>query len=201
MTLFDLIAVIVILISGFVGFTRGAVRELVTVVAFGLSAVIAVFALPFAGPLARHYMNPEWTANAAAVAVVFVVSYIGLRLVGGWVSARLHSQSALGALDRSIGLAFGVVRAVIFLGVFYLVFNAATPPELSPAWFTQAKVYPFARRSAEALESLVPQGLKQAGRLGPALEKAVKTDPSNPPPGGYDRRARDDIDALVERSR
>ncbi len=201
MTLFDIIAVIVILISALVGFTRGAVRELVTVLAFGLSALAAVFALPLVGPLARQSIKPEWAGNAAAVVVVFLVAYIALRLFGSWVTARLHSQSALGAIDRSIGLAFGVLRAAIFLGVFYLVFNAATPPELSPAWFTQAKVYPFARASAETLESLAPRGLKEAGRLGPALEKAVKTDPSKPLPEGYDNRARDNIDALVERSR
>lgn len=201
MTQFDLIAVAVILISGLVGFTRGAVRELVTVLAFGVAAFAAVWLLPFAGPVARGSVKPEWAANAVAVAVVFVLAYIALRLLGGWLAAQLHSQAALGAVDRTIGLGFGVLRAVIFLGVFYLVFNAVTPPELSPAWFTRAKLYPVARASAETLESLAPRGLKSAGRLGPALERAAKTDPSKGPPEGYDRRAREKIDALVERSR
>ena len=68
MTLFDLIAIVILLVSGLVGFTRGAVRELVTVFAFILSVLASVYLLPFSGPVARHLMKPVWVANAAAIA-------------------------------------------------------------------------------------------------------------------------------------
>jgi len=216
-TLFDVIALIVLVISGLVGFSRGAVRELVTVLAFGIAALASVFMLPLAGPLARQTVHPDWAANALAVVVVFVIVYIVFRLAGGWVTARLHSQAALGTLDRMIGLGFGVIRALIFLGVFYLVFNAATPPELTPRWIANARLLPIAKASAGAIETLAPKGMKAAGRFGPALERAtepaandVNAPPSDPAPPprpaakatpGYGKAARDDIDALVERSR
>lgn len=228
MTLFDIIALVVLVISGLVGFSRGAVREMVTVLAFGLSAMAAVFMMPLAGPLARQTVHPDWAANALAVVVVFAVVYLLLRLAGSWITAKLHSQAALGTIDRLIGLGFGVIRAVIFLGVFYLVFNAATPPELTPRWIANARLLPVAQASASAIEALAPKGMKAAGRLGPALERAVEPGgnqasevndeplpssrpapksaasgqrPAGKPPGGYGKSTRDDIDALVERSR
>ena len=217
MTLFDVIALIVLVISGLVGFSRGAVREMVTVLAFGIAALASVIMLPLAGPLARQTIHPDWAGNALAVVVVFIIVYIVFRMAGGWVTARLHSQAALGTLDRTIGLGFGVIRALIFLGVFYLVFNAATPTDLIPRWIANARLLPLAKASAEAIEVFAPKGMKAAGRLGPALERATEpavsavdepaTETTPPPPPaakatpGYGKAARDDIDALVERSR
>lgn len=237
MTLFDLIAVVILLVSGLVGFTRGAVRELVTVFAFTLAALAAVFVLPFSGPLARHALHPAWAGTAAAVVTVFIVAYIALRLIAAWITAHLRSQAVLGTADRIIGLGFGVIRALVVLGVFYLVFNLATPPELVPGWISRAKLYPVARASARMIQAVAPRGLKAAGRFGPALQRAVTEDsasgnltvetgdsdaapPSSSPDraagdtprrstrpnrehhgSSYDKRSRDDIDALVERSR
>jgi membrane protein required for colicin V production len=228
-TLFDLIAIIILLVSGLVGFTRGAVRELVTVFAFTLAALAGVYLLPLSAPLVRSIVSPPWAATAAAVVVVFVIAYVGLRLAGHWVTSHLHSQAALGAVDRSIGLGFGVLRALVFLGVFYLVFNLATPPELMPRWIADAKLLPVARVSAAAIQAVAPEGLKVAGGLRPTLERAVRGDDAATKAGantisdpiettrrsldaavrasqaqkapGYDNRSRDSIDDLVERSR
>jgi membrane protein required for colicin V production len=225
-TLFDLITIIILAVSALVGFTRGAVKELVTVFAFTLAALIAVFLLPFSGPVVRGLMDPPWAATFAAVVIVFVIAYIVLRLAGHWLTSRLHAQAALSAADRSIGLAFGLVRALVFLGVFYLVFNLATPPELMPRWIADAKLLPLARSSARTIQAVVPEGLKAAGGLRPALERAVRdgATPSNTDDSdyvgarrpsrdaasrasgeqtgqGYDNRSRDSIDELVERSR
>ena len=228
MTLFDLIAIAVLAISGLVGFTRGAVRELVTVFAFTLSALAAIYLMPLAGPVARRMVHPTWAANAAAVVTVFLVAYIALRICGGWVTAALHDQAALGAIDRTIGLGFGLVRALVFLGVFYLVFNMATPPELVPKWISDGMLYPVARASGQLVGAVAPRALKASSHIGPALERAVADTGENdtapaaePAPGpadrppaaqlrtekaprrapAYDKRSRDDIDALVERSR
>jgi membrane protein required for colicin V production len=168
-------------------------------------------------------MQPAWAANAAAVAVVFVIAYVVLRMAGHWLTVRLHAHAGLGAVDRSIGLCFGVVRALVFLGVFYLVFNMATPAELVPTWISHGKLYPLARASARVIGAAAPRALKASSPIGPALERAVtdqgadtagqiphadhpnaaRSRSENPPrkTPGYDKRSRDDIDALVERSR
>jgi membrane protein required for colicin V production len=219
-TLFDLIAIGILLVSGLIGFTRGAVRELVTVFAFTLAALASVYLLPITGPLMRDLMEPRWAANAAAVVTTFVIAYIALRVAAHWLTARLHEQAALGAIDRTIGVAFGVLRALVFLGVFYLVFNMATPSELVPRWISEGRLYPVARVSARLIEAVAPQSLKASRRLGPVLERVVTdgdnttgSGPNSAPASpsrsgnpvrntdGYDKRSRDDIDALVERSR
>ena len=157
------------------GYSRGAVHEVITVFAFTLSALAAVVLLPLSGPLARHLVHPSWAANAAAVVAVFAIVFVALRIIGQLITARLDGRSPLGAANRLVGLAFGVVRALVVFGVFYLVFSAATPRELTPRWVADSALFPLCRVSGEALEAVLPGGLRTAGRFAPTLERAVKS--------------------------
>ena len=176
MTLFDLIAVLVLGVSALVGLVNGAVREVVGLFAFGLAASAAILLLPVVGPIARHTFHPAWTGNAAAIAVVFVATYIAVRLSGRWLTQRLRDTGGLGTLDRIVGGAIGVARGLALLGVFYLLFNALTPSELRQdkgQWIEGAVLYPLARASGETLRALTPEGMARAGRVGPLLKDAV----------------------------
>ena len=185
MNLFDLVAALVILVSALIGFSRGVVMELVALFAFTLAATAAVYLLPFTAPLARAQVHPAWAANAVAVAVSFLIVYFGVRLLGGGVSRSLRSQATLGTLDRTVGLAFGVVRALVVLGVVYLVFNA-TPFGRPPDLLTQARLYPLARGSGVALASLAPGGVKQMEGFGASLKARMGGGDPGPPPGPVD---------------
>jgi len=226
-TLFDLIAGVIILISGVIGFVRGAVREMVTVLAFLLAALGAVFLLPIAGPAARHLIKPGWAGSVGAMIVVFLAVYVVLRVMGSRLTAKLHNQTALGTVDRIIGVGFGAVRALIVLGLFYIVFNAATPREWTPDWIGKARLYPAARASAGVIRIFAPKGMTAAGRIGPKMQEAVSEGFSNIDAGdepvaprapqkgetapasskklhnreSYGNSQRESIDALVERSR
>lgn len=219
MTLFDLIAVLILLVSGLVGFARGAAREVITVIAFLLAVVIAIFGLRISGPIARHFIHPGALANAAAILLVFAVVYIILKLLGSGLTRQIQQTEALGTLDRIVGVGFGLVRALVLLGVFYLVFNAATPAERMPQWIKGAFLYPLSAASGRTLMALAPRGSAVASKVAPVLENAVRdggVEPAKAPPSspkrqakpapgqgqqGYDDQSRAGVDALVEKSR
>ena len=211
MSLFDIIAGLILIVSGLVGFARGATREVTTVIALVLAAIIAVFALRFTGPIARHAIATPWMANVAAMLVVFVAVYIVLRLIGGALTRGVQ-QTALSGLDRILGFAIGLVRGLVVVGAFVLLINAATPPERMPAWITSAKIYPLADAAAGLLRAFAPQGWKLASDVAPSVTHAV-LDGAPPPdqkPGagpprkrdsGYSAEQRKALDVLVEKSR
>lgn len=201
MTLFDVIALAVFAVSAIVGFARGGVREMINVVSLIASALIAVFGLRISGPIMRGMMDPDWTGNVAAVVIVFVGAYIALRVGGAFLARRLHATQALGALDRAVGTGFGLLRALVVLGAFALVFNAATPAERVPQWISGAALYPLTSAAGEVLKAFAPKGMDMAGQLKPALEDAVRDGASDPPGGGYDAGARKGLDDVVEKTR
>ncbi|HWA61799.1 MAG TPA: CvpA family protein [Caulobacteraceae bacterium] len=174
MTLFDVAAGLVLLVSGLIAFIRGATREVTTVVAFLLAVGIALFGLRFTGPIARHAIHTAWMANAAAGLITFIAAYIVLRVIGGMLTQQVR-QTALSGLDRLLGLGIGLVRGAVFVGAVTLLINAATPPERMPAWISKARLYPFATSAANGLRALAPEGLRMAHSVEPAVKDAVSS--------------------------
>lgn len=176
MTAFDYAAGVLLLVSGLFGFARGATHEITTVVALVVAAILAVAALRFTAPLALHAIHTPWLAKAAAVLLTFILVYAVLRLIGGALT-RGVKQTSLSGLDRLLGFGVGLVRALVALGGFILLIDAATPPERMPAWITGARLYPLASAAGDALRTFAPQTLKVAHDVAPALADTVPGDP------------------------
>ena len=205
MTPFDIIAGLLLLISAVTGWTRGASRELTSALSFIIAAAISLFGLRISGPIFRALMDPDWAATAAAIVVVFVVFFLIIRLIGGQLTASLHETSA-GTLDRAVGATFGVIRAVVILGVFNLLLHLATPPDRMPHWVEDSIFYPLSEASGTVLKVFAPKGKALAGKLAPAIKEAVheggdNTSGEKSSDKGYDDDQRRKLDDLVEKSR
>ena len=199
MTLFDLIAGLVLIASALVGFARGATREVTTVVAFVLAVAFAAIGVRFVSPIMQQAIHIPWMANTAAVLLLFIFAYVVLRLAAGGLSRRVQQTAGLSGLDRILGLVIGLVRGLLVIGGFALLLNAVTP-EPRPDWLTRAKLYPVAKAVGDGLRAFAPKNLKAvrdaAGRVGSGAD-------GSPPGGdrGYSQRQRKSLDALVEKSR
>jgi membrane protein required for colicin V production len=204
-TPFDIIAGLLLLVSGVTGWIRGASRELTSALSFIFAAAIALFGLRISGPVFRKLMDPDWAATGAAVLVVFVVFFLIFRLIGGRLTASLQ-QSSAGMLDRAIGATFGAIRACVILGVFNLLLHLATPPDRMPHWVEDSLFYPLSEASGEVLKVFAPKGKALAGKLAPAIKDAVheggdNTSGEKSSGKGYDENQRRQLDDLVEKSR
>ena len=184
MTQFDLIALLILGASCLIGFARGALRELTTLVAFVLAAAIALVSLRLTGPLARHWLHPAWLGNLVALVAGFLASYLAIRLAGAALSRSVHEVHALGWIDRAAGVGIGLIRGFMLLGVFQMLLDAATPRERMPQGISHAALAPAAPASAKALKALEPGGLALAGKLAPALKQAVTDDGDDRGPQG-----------------
>lgn len=206
MTQFDIIVLVLLFISAAFGFARGAAKEIAALAALVIAAAAAIFGLPLSAPLLRKVVHTDWLGTAAALIVVFVVAYLLMRLVLGSIAQRVQDTDFLGALDRSVGLLIGLGRGLLVLGAFNLLFNAATPKDLRPVWITGARTWATAQNMGRLLTALAPKGLDIAGRLKPALDRALndaahKAIDDRLKSDGYDARQRGEIDDLVEKSR
>jgi len=217
-SLFDLIAAALIAVSAIMGFQRGAVKELIGLVAFSASAVATLALLPVTVGMAEGVFHPHIIALAVAVVAGFAGVYLALKLLGHLISSQLHDQSLLGGLDSTLGLAIGAGRALVLLGLFALVFDKAVPVEMKPTSVTGGFLYPLASASGRLIGRFAPKTLPGLGAVTPLL-----ADPAEPPPEadvpakprptpaahprpahkgrGYDQHSRDQLDTLVERTR
>src|SRR5690606_13008082 len=115
--------------------------------------------------------------------------------MGSRLTAQVHDAEAFNMLDRAIGVGFGLIRALVLLGAFGLLFNAATPPDRKPAWVEGAALYPLTETAGNLLVSLAPKGSAMTDAIKPAIEKAVREGNGSTPQGeAYDDRERETVD-------
>ncbi len=200
MQAFDVIAGLVLLTSAITGLVRGAVREVVGVMSFVLAAVASLVGLRVTGPLFRSVIDPAWVGTAIAVLAVFGLVYLILRLAGAGMTRRVQHHSAFGALDRSIGAGFGLIRPLALLGMFNLLFHLVSGGE-GPAWVRDARLFPLTEASGKVLKVFAPKAGDVGERIVPAVRKMVTEGATSAPKEGYSARDRRSLDDLVERAR
>jgi membrane protein required for colicin V production len=174
MTLFDMMVLGLVVLSGFEGYRKGGVRELIGVTGFTLSLLIAVYALPFVAPVFRKIIKPDWAGAAAGLVGLFVAAHMALNFAAGWVSGKIN-KSAFGGFDRMIGLGFGLVRSFVILGLFALVFNFLAPEPVRPGWVTQAVSYPLAQGCARIEAALAPKGMALRDGLTQTVSEKIRS--------------------------
>ena len=206
LTQFDMVVLVLLAISAVVGFARGAVLEVISLVALVAAVLAAVYGLPLAAPFAHRMIHIDWLATVLALVVIFVVVFAMIRMAGAALAHQVRETYFIGTLDRSLGLAVGLVRGLLVLGVLNLMFNAATPKDLQPHWIVGSTTWPLAQDMGKLVTRLTPQGMDLAERLKPAFDSALhkaKHDAIDDrlKSEGYDARQRGEIEDLVEKSR
>lgn len=171
-TLFDLIVVVVILFSALLAMVRGFSREILSLVAWALSAFIAYLSYPYLLPFIQNLLNDPRLAIPGAFAIVFIVALLILSLVTSRIADYIIDSRA-GALDRSLGFVFGLARGVLILAVAVAFWNWLVGDAQSPDWIRNAKSKPVLDILADKLESLLPGGEEIETNLAPAAGRVT----------------------------
>ncbi len=163
MTWVDAAVLGVIAVSALLAFMRGLVREVLGIGAWVGAGIAAIWALPLVRPQFLQWMGTSpWTDPAAFVAV-FVATLIVLMLVAHGIG-RLVRRSALGGLDRTLGLVFGLVRGAALVVVAYVIAGMVVPPENWPPPVRHALLQPLVCQAATRAVRQIPDNLDQGGK-------------------------------------
>jgi membrane protein required for colicin V production len=142
MNMVDLLVMAVVGVSALLGLSRGLVREILGLGSW-LTAGYAAYRLgPSIMPMTRQAIGNPDIADPAAYAITFVAILILLSLLANLVG-RLVQLSALGGLDRTLGLVFGILRGALVLVAAYIPLALMLPPEKWPPAVLQARSLPW----------------------------------------------------------
>jgi membrane protein required for colicin V production len=137
MTALDWIFVVGLLASVGLGVWRGFVYEVLSVLNWLLALVLAQWLGDDLGRYLPISGNLETLRHMAGFVLVFVVSvFLGGLLV--WAAPKLLERAGLRPVDRVLGGAFGVLRAVIL--VLALTVGVLMTPLRSQAWWRDSLV-------------------------------------------------------------
>jgi membrane protein required for colicin V production len=159
----DVAVIAVILLSGLFAFARGFVREALSVVAWVGAGFAALYAHPFVTPLAARFLPGGPVAEAAAAIGVFLVALLTLSILTSFVSARVK-DSSLSAVDRTLGLMFGLLRGAVLVCLAYIALGWLWPADKQqkqPSWIEEARTKRYLESGADQLRALVPSQYRE----------------------------------------
>jgi|SRR5580658_1751430 membrane protein required for colicin V production len=154
----DIIVVAVVAISGLFAFIRGFTREALSIAAWIGAAVVAFYGRPYVEPYMLRLFSPGWVllADILTYLVPFLIALILFSLFVGIIASQIRNIG-LGALDRALGLLFGVARGVLVVCLCYLVVIHWLPPDTTPPWVMEARSRPLLAAGATEIQQLFPR--------------------------------------------
>jgi len=118
---FDVVVLVILLISLLMAAQRGLAREITSLMALLIAAAIALFVFGRFRFAAQDFISPSWLADGALGLGTFALAYmLMLFLLSGLVKSLKGKE--VGLIDRLFGAGFGVMRGLLVaaLGVMLL---------------------------------------------------------------------------------
>ncbi len=136
----DWCIVMVVLLSALISIVRGFVKEALSLLVWVAAFFVAFY---FSDRMALLLINAVATPSlryVAAFALLFVCTLIVGSLIN-YIISQLVRISGLSAMDRLLGMMFGVCRGVLVV-LLILVFLPKIAPVQQDPWWQQSKLVP-----------------------------------------------------------
>ena len=148
----DVFVLLVMVGSTLIGALRGFIREAISVVFW----ILAIWASWKAGPLVEPHLggllaDPHIAPWVGRLTVLVLVLLIGWLV--GLVFSYFTRGLGLGAMDRAIGVLFGIVRGLVLVGL--LVIGGELLHLNHEEWWVRSKLVPYGETVGDWLRAMV----------------------------------------------
>lgn len=161
-TLIDAVVAGIILISAVLAFSRGFVREVLSIAGWIVAAIVAYVFAPQAEPLVKEIpVAGEFLADScelsilAAFTAVFAVALIVVSIFTPLFSS-LVQKSALGGFDQGLGFLFGVIRGILLVAVAFVLYDRIVPAGQGVEMIDGSRSAAIFAQSREVIEKQIP---------------------------------------------
>lgn len=199
LTLIDIGFIIVVLASALFALMRGAVMELLSIVGWVAAAMAAFFSWPWIGELVVPLIDAAevpsdsnlMLARIMGAGVVFLV-VLGIMGAINYTIGKRVRQSAFSMADRSLGFAFGIVRALLLMCFAFVLVDAVWPRpnagenDERPEMLRNARFLPVLEGGADIIRQGLPPELQLQANTGEIPPQELEIG-RQPPPGSMDQ--------------
>jgi membrane protein required for colicin V production len=159
-TIVDGVVALVILVSAILAYSRGFVREGMSIAGWVFAAVVAYIFAPRAVPLIKEIpVLRDFIADSCELSVIAsFAGVLALALVVVSLFTPLFSsaiqRSALGGVDQALGFIFGVLRGLLLVAIALVIYDRVIVTETFPMVDNSRAAKIFARTSDKIDEQI-----------------------------------------------
>ena len=157
MTALDIFVFLLLFGGAAIGFVRGFVHEVISLLAWIVAiAMLKLFHTQLWTGIDNSFHVTSAAGAVLAFAVLFLPSFIIVKLLARSIGGRTRRSPVLGPFDRVLGGGFGALKGLLGATLFFLLANLATdmvygPAADRPQWMMKSRTYPLLNASGRAI--------------------------------------------------
>lgn len=169
MTALDIFVFLLLIGGALVGLVRGFVHEVISLAAWVVAVVmLKLFHTQLWTGLENSFGTSPAAAAILAFALLFIPSFVIVKLLARSIGGRTRRSPVLGPIDRVLGGGFGMLKGLLGATLFFLLANLATdmvygPQADRPEWMTKSRTYPLLNASGRSIVDMVEARRHRAG--------------------------------------
>ncbi|WP_257548041.1 CvpA family protein [Sphingopyxis sp. DBS4] len=183
LTALDIIVLTLVGGGAVLGFLRGLVQEVTSLLAW----VLAILAVRFFHPLVTDFVARWIEAPGGAAMLAFVILFGGVFALAKWGSRTMGQRSRaslVGGFDRGLGAGFGAIKGLIVATLLFmaatLLYDIGYGNAQRPAWMTDSRTYPALSATSAALSKVIAERRAEARSAQVDADKQAAADASAP---------------------
>ena len=162
LNLFDGLAALVVFFSAFLAFSRGFIREIMSILGWVVAAVAAYALAPSAAPFVANlpYVGDILGGSCelaiiGAFILLFAVCLVLFSIISSFFS-YLARLPAVSAVDKVAGFIFGVVRGVFLVAIILILNDLVLPADQALAIIDDSESQQLLANVKEYIEARLP---------------------------------------------
>jgi len=121
---FDVVVLLILLVSLLIAVQRGFVREVMSLLALFIAGIVSLFVWGQFRFAAQDFISPSWLADVALGAGTFILVYMLFSFILSKLFAKFDEGSTR-LINRILGAAFGVFRGLVLAALGVMVLTAS----------------------------------------------------------------------------
>ncbi|WP_326914235.1 CvpA family protein [Sphingopyxis chilensis] len=165
LTALDIIVLTLVGGGAVLGFSRGLVQEVTTLLAW----VLAIAAVRFFHPLVTDLLAGWVGTEGGAAMLAFVLLFGGVFVLAKWGSRAMGQRSRaslVGGFDRGLGAGFGAVKGLLIASIAFMIvtllYGIGYGNAQRPAWMTESRTYPALNATSGAMSKVIAERRAEA---------------------------------------
>ena len=115
----DIIFLVIVLLSGILSFQKGFIQEIMRISSWVGAGTVALYSYDPLLPIVKKYIDMDIGAAALTGASSFILSLIIFYIISHFITG-IVKFTPIGALNKSLGFVFGLIRGLIIACLLYI---------------------------------------------------------------------------------
>lgn len=159
MTMLDMALLLLMGGMAFMGFLRGFVQEILSLLAWVLAVVAVRLFLAPVTDLVGLWIGAGAAASLLSFSGLFALTFIAGKFVAGRAGQGVRS-SLIGPVDRVLGVGFGALKGLVVATLAFLAFSLAYhfffgKENGLPHWIEKSRSFPLLNASGAAMSQVI----------------------------------------------